>query len=617
MAYIGQVSIRDVSHMEHAIKYISKEEKALSLKVFKNALEKTLTHLNTVNINHGERATYINCGSFNTYKEFELLRQVYHQDKGVIAHHYFQSFQKDDDITPEHAHEIGVQLVKKMFPDFQVMVTTHTDKEHLHNHIIVNSCNLNTGQKWHSNKQSLNQIRNESDKLCKANGLGVINHKSKYKPIDDTTYQLGVKGKSWKVQLVHDLDDAVTKCKSKEEFIIFFKEKGYYIRYKDVHITFTKIGQKKGIRADTLARQFGDKYKKDNLEKLMGYYEVSSEEIIKQFSFKKEKNNLNVSYGKSNWEYYEQSVFRKRKYYCSSVNKIYRNKKTDYIIRQINSFAYSKSLIEAILKFFIFLTSRSNTSKRKKYKQYKKKSVTKNNLNFYTVGNINYNKLINVAGDNFTIRTSLVNLLKLADQPIFYSAKVNRDIGIVDITIKAKDKLFLAKLLEIENLQTTLESQNESLSNKVMYDNLKLSAELSGEKLQYLVVNKEQLDILKANFLPVAYFENNTSYNIAFEKRSKKVIQKLLYSNESKTETEVQKNMRIYNELKSKAAQMSEKLCFRKISKYDLDMIKDNKIKIAYFKTDSDQYYNIAFAKVDESKICSLIYHQDDSKKIK
>lgn len=616
MAYVGKVSIRDTSHMENAIDYITREEKALPLTEYKNKLQSQMAHIQDVNQNEGERATYINCNCINTFKEFENMRRVFNQDKGVISHHYYQSFQKDDDVNPENAHTIGVELAKKMFPDYQVIIATHIDRQHLHNHIIVNSCNIITGQKWYSNKKSLSDIRSESDKLCLQNGLGTINKKSKYKTIDKTTYQLGVQGKSWKIQLIKDLDNAVEKCRSKEEFINFLKDNGYDIRYKDVHITITKIGQKKGIRVNTLAKQFGEKYTKENLEKLMGYYiKYEPDKILETYSFKKRKNQIE---DKSNWTYYERRIFQQRKYYNSTINKIYRNKNTSNIIRQVNSIAYSKSLIEAILKFFIFLTSINNISKRKKYRQYKKKSVSKNNHNFYTVGNINYNKLINVAGDNFTIRTSLVNLLKLANQPIFYSAKVNRATGIVDITVKAKDKLFLAKLLEIENLQQTLESQNETLSNKVMYDNLKLSAELSGEKLQYLVVNREQLDILKSNFLPIAYFENtSTSYNIAFEKKSKKVIQKLLYSNKAKTETEVQKNMRIYNELKSKAAQMSEKLCFRKISKHDLDLLIEKKIKLAYFKTDTDQHYNIAFAKEDEPRICSSIYHQDDSKKIK
>ena len=254
MAYIGKASIKSNVHMENAIGYIAKEEKAMPLNDMKKYLSERLDHVGQVNTASGERATFINCNAQNTYKEFENMRKAFNQDKGVIAHHYYQSFQKDDNVTPEQAHQIGVELAKKMFPNFQVAIATHIDREHIHNHIIVNSCNIVTGQKWYSNKRTLSDIRKESDRLCLANGLGVITKNNKYQGLDRTTYQLGLKGKSWKINLVHDLDVAVEQCKSKEEFISFLRGKDYSIRYTDSHITITKNGEKKGIRVDKIGR---------------------------------------------------------------------------------------------------------------------------------------------------------------------------------------------------------------------------------------------------------------------------------------------------------------------------------------------------------------------------
>ena len=114
--------------MENAIDYITREEKALSLIEYKDKLKSQMIHIQDVNQNDCERATYINCNSINTFKEFENMRRAFNQDKGVIAHHYYQSFQKDDDINPEHAHKIGVELAKKMFPDYQVVIATHIDR---------------------------------------------------------------------------------------------------------------------------------------------------------------------------------------------------------------------------------------------------------------------------------------------------------------------------------------------------------------------------------------------------------------------------------------------------------------------------------------------------------
>ena len=98
MAYIAQVSIRNSGHMENAIGYIAREEKAMSLNDMKKYLSERLDHVGKVNTASGERATFINCSSQNTYKEFENMRKAFKQDKGVIAHHYYQSFQKDDNV---------------------------------------------------------------------------------------------------------------------------------------------------------------------------------------------------------------------------------------------------------------------------------------------------------------------------------------------------------------------------------------------------------------------------------------------------------------------------------------------------------------------------------------
>lgn len=214
----------------------------------------------------------INCSgsNSNTLEQFRLLRLAFNQNKGIIAHHFIQSFSPNDNITPETVHRFGVEYVKQCFPNYQVVVSTHIDKEHLHNHIIVNSCNMITGKKFYDNKESMKNNRDISDKLCRKYGVSVISTQSEFKPIDQTTMQLALKQKSWKIQLLSDLDDAKEKCRSKSEFISFFKSRNYEIRYEK-HITIRKIGEKKAIRVDTLAKQFGNQYTKAELEKAMGY----------------------------------------------------------------------------------------------------------------------------------------------------------------------------------------------------------------------------------------------------------------------------------------------------------------------------------------------------------
>ena len=347
MAYIGKASIKCYSHMENAIGYIAKQEKAMPLSQMKKYLEESFSHLKTVDTALGERTTFINCIPQTAYIEFEIMRKAFDQDKGIIAHHYYQSFQKDDNVTPEQAHKIGVELAKKMFPNFQVAIATHIDREHIHNHILVNSVNIMTGQKWYSNKRSLSDIRRESDRHCFENGLGVIKKNNKYQGIDRTTYQLGLKGKSWKINLVHDLDKAIGCCKSKDEFISFLNEKDYTVKYTDNHITITKNGEKKGIRVDTLARQFGSKYTKESLERNMGYYTATAP---KPFTANNEKRTFHSS-GKSNWEYYEQNIFRQNGCFPSTSGNIVRDYNTKRLISAAKrEVLYSHNIFDFVLK---------------------------------------------------------------------------------------------------------------------------------------------------------------------------------------------------------------------------------------------------------------------------
>ena len=621
MAYIGQTSIRCDTHMDNAIQYITKEEKAFSLEEMKKHLDNRLNHLSDVNSSVGEKATYLNCSSKNTYKDFENMRRAFDQDKGVIAHHYYQSFQKDDNVTPEQAHKIGVELAKKMFPNYQVVVSTHIDREHLHNHIIVNSCNIVTGQKWHSNKKSLAEIRKESDKLCLANGLGVITKESKFKGIDRTTYQLGLKGKSWKINLVRDLEKAVECCKSKEEFISFMEKKDNTVRYTDSHITLTKNGEKKGIRVDTLAKTFGDKFTKENLEKKMGYFRKAEikpkSELNTSAPVKKKKTSPEV---KSNWEYYEQQIFKRNNYLPSAPARVVRDQRAIKCSRvSAKSLLYSRNIFDFVIRCLILLLSirkRKNYNrnyKKRKQVYYKKvqtvpKQQTYEYINF---GNIRYNELTTAAGQNYSVKVTLDKLLLLVNQPILFSGRIDKNNNSVTITVKAKDKNFLGEILNLQSKQAQLDEQSEKIENRKTYNELKEIAEQSNTKLNYLLVTAEQMKILKENYIQFTYFEKGDKLNIAFLPEKAELIKKLIYPAEKKKaiETPQQKNNRIYAQLKKQAALNGEKLSFRtKLTKEQLDNLTASGVTFACFTNSDDKsLYNIAYEKKDDDNIKKVL----------
>ena len=84
-----------------------------------------------------------------------MVRDAFNKDKNILAHHYIQSFSPNEKISPALAHKIGVELAQKVATGFQVVIATHVDREHIHNHIIINSVNMETGLKWKGNADTL------------------------------------------------------------------------------------------------------------------------------------------------------------------------------------------------------------------------------------------------------------------------------------------------------------------------------------------------------------------------------------------------------------------------------------------------------------------------------
>lgn len=187
------------------------------------------------------------CVPDTAYDEFVMTKQNFNKEKGRQFIHFVQSFSPNDKATPEVINEIGKRLLEnEAFKDFQVVYSTHTDKEHLHNHFIINSVSFISGQKWQLSKEQLDCLKEYSDELCREYGLIIVdgakgNHK------DRGEYRAKDKEQSWKYELFL----AVKYCKwcsrSKEEFIDNMKKLGYKVDWSDErkYITFTTPDGKK------------------------------------------------------------------------------------------------------------------------------------------------------------------------------------------------------------------------------------------------------------------------------------------------------------------------------------------------------------------------------------
>lgn len=201
-----------------------------------------------------------------------LNTRDFHKTRGtVLARHLIQSFFPGE-VTTEKAHEIGQELCDKILgQEYEYVLTTHVDRGHIHNHIIFNNVSLTTGKCYQSNKKSYHKIRLESDKLCEKNKLIVIDeYYSKFKKKFKTKgksykeYQESKQGNSWKSKLQFDIDRAIAKSNSWEEFLKLMTEYSYEIKYGK-HIAFKYKDKERFTRARTIGEDYTEERLKERI----------------------------------------------------------------------------------------------------------------------------------------------------------------------------------------------------------------------------------------------------------------------------------------------------------------------------------------------------------------
>lgn len=118
----------------------------------------------------------INCLPETAFEEMNNTKNRFNKGKEkIIGYHLIQSFAKEDNVTPEKAHQIGLDYANEIFGrDFEIVVATHLNTENIHNHIVINSVSLKTGKKFYDNYCSRDYIRATSDFICEYYGLSTL-----------------------------------------------------------------------------------------------------------------------------------------------------------------------------------------------------------------------------------------------------------------------------------------------------------------------------------------------------------------------------------------------------------------------------------------------------------
>lgn len=275
MAIVKVVSSK--ASITNAIDYVTKKEKT-----------------------NGKLVSGYNLNAKYAKEQMAITKKIWDKTGGRTYKHFVQSYHKDEKIDLEKAHELAYQFVERaeLFKDFEVLIATHSDKEHIHTHFIVNSVNASTGKKFQMKKTDLDVLRNISDEICRKNGLTITKDGKSFEgekrvsisaPTKETYRQLKKASEKKATSYIENIAKAIIElkeiAKSKIEFIELMKNKGFEVLWSDnkKNVTYVDIARKK-------AGEIKYKVRDSRLEK---YYNMAFGKSL-ELCFEKNRKEVNI-----------------------------------------------------------------------------------------------------------------------------------------------------------------------------------------------------------------------------------------------------------------------------------------------------------------------------------
>ena len=238
------------------------------IKAIRGTLSKAIAYiLNPEKTDEKLLVSSYGCASETAAREFEWTRKIAEQ-KGmnpvrIIARHVIQSFEIGE-VTPELAHEIGKQFADEILGGkYEYVLTTHIDKDHVHNHLIFNAVDFVGYHAYKSYKRIYYDMREVTDRLCKENGLSVI-PPSQNKGMGYKEYTEAKRGTSWKQKLKQTIDRLVITAKDYDDFLRLMQEAGYEIK-TGKYISFRAEGQERFTRSKTIGENYTEERIKERI----------------------------------------------------------------------------------------------------------------------------------------------------------------------------------------------------------------------------------------------------------------------------------------------------------------------------------------------------------------
>ena len=253
MAYTSLIPVR---RLDRAVKYVRDKSKTTKPSSLEEAVDYALNRDKTESVCF---ETGLSCLCETAFADMKENVRRWHKTGGVQGYHLVQSF-AEGEITPELAHQIGVELADQLLNGrYQAIVTTHLNTSHIHNHIVWCAVALDNGRKYHSNARSYyTEVRARSDDLCRQYGLSVIETpESERGKRQYAKWQAEANGQpTWRTAIRMDVDEAISMALTWRQFLAILEQKGYEIRMGRKYPTLRPPGKERFARFKTLGKAY-------------------------------------------------------------------------------------------------------------------------------------------------------------------------------------------------------------------------------------------------------------------------------------------------------------------------------------------------------------------------
>ncbi len=378
--------------IDNVINYAADEEKTKSnleedkMKNF-NSVRQTLLYI--TNAEKTEKQFYttgINCHVEKAVREMNIVKSFYEKESGILAFHAYQSF-NEGEVIPKIAHEIGVKLANEMWGDrFQVVVSTHLNTKHLHNHFVINSVSFKDGKKYYSNFENTALLRKTSDEICEEYGLKVLKEKPCKSGVNfENFYKKSMRDSDYYKFAKEDLDYAIKHSYTWSDFEEELSGMGYYYEYRGEKLSIRREPNKRNIRVE---RAFGDNYSIDSIKRrILENMSIDYKEVV---YYKTYKDKTFTSKNKIKRLYKPKGIVALYYYYRYLLN-VYRkqnmeHKLTPEMRAELKKLAQYSERVRFVCKYKIETTSDIFDVKEKKEKEAQKVLNTRNRLYYKRQG---------------------------------------------------------------------------------------------------------------------------------------------------------------------------------------------------------------------------------------